>query len=113
MAPQNLPASTNFQVSYEDSILNTDIRAQAVAAVCEHEFTVLTGWFGITGAFGTSDRINVLLDIGLPPKAAAWNGGYQSGGRTKIIINPQSAFIAASAVEIVKMMFVNELVEVF
>jgi hypothetical protein len=112
MAIQNLPASTNFQITYEDSIANADIRAQAVAAVCEHEFTVLTGWFGITGAFGTADRINVQLD--LPPAGGAWNAGYQSGGQTKIIINPQSAMTnAANAAEIMKMMFVNELVEVF
>jgi hypothetical protein len=112
MAIQNLPASTNFQVSYEDSILNADIRAQAVAAVCEHEFTVLTGWFGITGAFGTSDRINVYLQI--PTSGGANNFGYESGGKSRIYVNPQSAMTnAANAAEIIKMMFVNELVEVF
>jgi hypothetical protein len=112
MAIQDLPASTNFQVHYEDTIPNALTRAQAIAAVCEHEFTVLTGWFGIANAFGTSDRIHVYLKD--PDGSGAGNGGYQSGGKSNIHLDVQSANRSASnAAEMVKMLFINELVEVF
>jgi hypothetical protein len=115
MTIQSLPASTNFQLSYEDSIPNADKRAQAVEGVCENEFSVLKGWFGIPpGAFGASDRIQVYLEQRRDPDTAAYNHGYQSGGKSNIHIDAQSAINnAANAAEIVKMLFVMELVEVF
>src|SRR5260221_355045 len=88
MTVRDLPASTNFAIHYEDSIANSQTRAGAIASVCEAEFAVLNGWFGITTGFGTGDRIHVYLDQ--PDGSGANNFGYQSGGATNIHLDVQS-----------------------
>jgi len=112
MSIQTLQSTTNFNLKYEDSLTNAITRATALAAVCENEFTVLTGWFNISGAFGTGDRINVVVDI--PNNGGGNNHGYQSGGKSTIHVDSQSLNSNnANAAEIVKMIFINELVEIF
>ena len=112
MTVQDLTPSTNFQVHYEDSIANAKTRAQVIAATCENEFTVLTKWFNITTGFGPSDRIQVYLDRA--DNSGANNGGYQSGGKSNIHMDVQSTNPnATDAAERIKMIFVNELVEIF
>lgn len=81
--------TTNFDVSYDDSMTNKAnvvANANALLGVVENEFTVTTGWFGVPASkFGTGHRQKVKLDladtnnpngsIGLP---GANNNGYGS-----------------------------------
>ena len=86
--------------------------ANAIAGVCETEFTALTSWFGITTGFGTSDRITVTVQS--ISAGGANNFGYSSRGGSVINVNFLPAgFSDANAAEIAKMMFVNEIVEIF
>jgi hypothetical protein len=112
MAIQQTQTSTNFVVQYDDSNTEAKGMAAAIAAVCENEFTVLTGWFNITTGFGPSDRITVTVQS--ISKGGANNFGYQSGGNSTINVNFLPAgFSQSQANQIAPMMFVNELVEVF
>lgn len=111
MTLQSLPSTTNFNLAYDDSNAPAKGMAQAIAGVCESEFTALTGWFAITSGFGASDRITVTVQA--ISKGGANNFGYQSGGNSTINVNFLTGFTAAQTTEIAKMMFVNELVEVF
>jgi hypothetical protein len=108
---KQLPATTNFNVLYEDTIPSSQARAQSIANVCEYELSVLNGWFGIANAFGPNDRINVYLDQ--PDGTGGYNFGYQGGGVSNIHLDVQSANkSAANAADIVRMIFINELVEI-
>lgn len=111
MTIQSLPSTTNFNLAYDDSNAQAKGMAQAIAGICESEFGALTGWFAISSGFGNSDRIT--LTVQSISKGGANNFGYQSGGNSTINVNFLSGFTAAQAAEIAKMMFVNELVEVF
>ena len=112
MTIQTLTSTANFNIQYEDKFPNAKIRATAIAAVCENEFAVLTGWFRIPASFGTGDRITLIFD--LPNGTGANNQGYQPGGRSTIHLDTQDGNSNNSnAAEIVKMLFVNELVEIF
>ena len=113
MTIHTLQTTTNFVIQYDDSNAEAQGMAQAIADICENEFTVLTGWFGIkpgTG-FGTSDRIT--LTVQSISAGGANNFGYQSGGNTTINVNfLPASYTAAQANLIAPMMFVNEFVEV-
>ena len=112
MAVHTLQTTTNFVVQYDDSNGQAKGMANAIASVCENEFTALTGWFVITSGFGTSDRITVTVQA--ISKGGANNFGYQSGGGSTINVNfLPPGFTQAQANQIAPMMFVNELVEVF
>ena len=112
MAVHTVQTTTNFVVKYDDSNTQAQGMANAIASVCESEFTVLTGWFGITSGFGTGDRITVTVQS--ISSGGADNFGYQSGGNSVINVNFLPAgFTQAQANKIAPMMFVNELVEVF
>jgi len=109
---QTLPSTTNFNLKYDDSNAQADTMANAIAGVCETEFTALTSWFGITTGFGTSDRITVTVQS--ISAGGANNFGYSSRGGSVINVNFLPAgFSDANAAEIAKMMFVNEIVEIF
>lgn len=113
MPIQTLQTTTNFVVKYDDSNSEAQGMAQAIANVCENEFTVLTGWFNIAlgAGFGVNDRITVTVQS--ISKGGANNGGYQSGGNTTINVNfLPASFTASQANSIAPMMFVNEFVEV-
>lgn len=98
--------TTNFLVQYEDTLPNqTTVRANANAllAIVESEFTVTTGWFGTpANSFGTSRRQVVNLNLG----GGGNNTGY--GGP----INMDALGSGSSLLESVKMVFMNEWVEV-
>ncbi len=110
MAVQQLAATTNFVVHYEDTTANAQDHAVQVGAVCDYELNVLNAWFGIHNAFGPTDRINVFLE----PIGGGFNHEYWSGGRSEIHVTDQrGSMIAENAKnEIVKSIFVAELVEI-
>ena len=111
MTIQTLQTSTNFVVKYDDSNAEAQGMAQAIANVCENEFTVLTGWFAISTGFGPSDRIT--LTVQSIASGGANNFGYQSGGNTTINVNfLPASFSAGQSVTIAPMLFINEFVEV-
>jgi hypothetical protein len=113
MALQKLAPTSNVLVQYEDTIPNALQRAQSLSNSVENEFLILRGWFGISGAaFGPNDRVSVFLDQ--PDGSGAFNQGYQSGGQSQIHLDVQSGNMSApNADEIVRMLFVAEVVEVF
>lgn len=96
--------TTNFKVQYEDSLPNqvtVKASANALLAVIENEFNVTTGWFNTPGGkFGTGNRQVVNLNIG------AGGGGNNSGYGSAINGD------AGSNAESVKMVFMNEWVEI-
>lgn len=111
MTIQSLPSTTNFNLAFDDSNAQAKGMAQAIAGVCETEFAALAGWFAITTGFGTGDRITMTVQA--ISSGGANNFGYQSGGNSKINVNFLTGFTNSQTTEIAKMMFVNELVEVF
>ncbi len=112
MTIRTLPSTTNFNLQYDDSNSQAQGMTQAIANVCENEFTVLTGWFAITTGFGSSDRIT--MTVKSISSGGADNFGYQSGGNSQINVNfLPSGYTNTQAAEIAKMMFVNEIVEIF
>ena len=103
--------TTHFVVKYDDSNSQAQGMAAAIAAICENEFTVLTGWFNITSGFGSADRITITVQQ--IAGGGADNHGYLSGGNTTIDVNFLPAgFSQTQANQIAPMMFVNEFVEV-
>ena len=98
--------TTNFLVQYEDTLPNqatVKANANALLAVIENEFTVTTGWFNTPGGkFGTGNRQVVNLNLG----GGGNNSGYGSA------INIDSLGSGPSPVESVKMVFINEWVEI-
>lgn len=105
--------TTNFLVQYDDTIANSDKRAQALLAVVESEYTAMAGWFNIPAtAFGTGDRITV--NINKAENSGAVNYGYSSGGGSNMSLDTQTSNANdAGAAEIIKMLFMAEFVEIF
>lgn len=61
MANQTLQ-TTNFTIRYDPAVLpNSPKRADALRRVCESELAALEGWFGVSGGFGTGNRITINL----------------------------------------------------
>src|ERR1700737_704629 len=103
--------TTNFQVQYESTLpnrANVVANANALLAVLENEFVVTTGWFNTPGGkFGTGQR--QIVNLNLPDNSGANNAGYGSA----INMDAQSGNgNAADAAERVKMLFMNEWVEI-
>jgi hypothetical protein len=101
----------NFKVQYEDSLPNQAniIRnANALLAIIENEYNVTTGWFNTpNGKFGTGNRQVVNLN------RADGSGANNSGYGSAINLDPQGVNSNASdAAERVKMVFMNEWVEI-
>ncbi len=105
--------TAHFVLHWDDVALpGSKAMATALQAVCETEFSTLAGWFAITSGFGAADPIHLWVD--LARGGGANNRGYQAGGKTTIHVDSQSGSTnAADSAEMVKMVFVNELVEVF
>jgi hypothetical protein len=76
--------TTNFSVSYEDSLSNQAVvkaNANALLAVIENEFNVTTGWFATpNNKFGTGNRQQVNLNLAATSSSfpGANNNGYGS-----------------------------------
>ncbi len=100
--------TTNFHVQYDDSLPSqTAVKnnANALLAVVENEYTVTTGWFATpSGKFGTGHRQVVNLNIG------GGGGGNNSGYGSAINIDSLGA--GPNPTESVKMVFMNEWVEI-
>src|SRR5215510_10778739 len=100
--------TTNFQIQYETTLANqatVKANANALLAIVENEFAVTTGWFNTPGGkFGTGNRQVVNLNIG------GGGGGNNSGYGSAINIDSLGA--GSNPVESVKMVFMNEWVEI-
>jgi len=100
--------TVNFRVQYESTLPNQATviaNANALLAVIENEFTVTTGWFNTPGGkFGAGNRQDVNLNI--RGGGGGNNGGYGSA------INIDSLGAGVNPVESVKMVFMNEWVEI-
>jgi hypothetical protein len=100
--------TTNFKIQYEDTLPNqatVKANANALIAIVENEFTVTTGWFNTpSGKFGTGNRQVVNLNIGAG--GGGNNGGYGSA------VNIDSIGAGPNPLESVKMVFMNEWVEI-
>ncbi len=100
--------TANFRVQYEQTLpnqANVIANANALLAVIEKEFTVTTGWFNTpNGKFGPGNRQIVNLNIG--GGGGGNNGGYGSA------INIDALGAGTSPTETVKMVFMNEWVEI-
>jgi hypothetical protein len=116
MATHNVATSTNYIVQFDDGDPNNQAQgmATAIAGIVESEHSALTSWFNITTGFGTSDRITV--NVKSISSGGANNFGYSSGGGSVINVNFLPTGFTSSqntANEVARMMFVNELVEIF
>jgi hypothetical protein len=76
MTVQQLAQTDSFTITFDDAFGTARVRAQAVAATCEHDLRILLGWFGIEGAFGPTDRITVAVGSLSSPTALGDNWGY-------------------------------------
>jgi hypothetical protein len=95
--------------------------AQALAAsgACETDLATLQKWFGAPGGFGTKilqdgtpNKITVLFDPTILPKALGFNQGYPMDGKTKPTIT-LVPFTGASAQAATMTVFAAELAEIF
>lgn len=111
MATQTLQ-STNFSINYDPALKpNSAKRANAILSVCESELAELENWFGVSGGFGTNNRITV--NVTGADTTGASNQGYKTNGTTNMTIDAQDANNNdTNAAEIVRMLFVAELVEI-
>jgi hypothetical protein len=103
--------TTNFHVQYEDTLpnqANVIRNANALLSVVENEFNVTTGWFNTpSGNFGAGSR--QLVNLNLSDGSGANNSGYGSA----INLDAQNGNgNATDAAERVKMLFMNEWVEI-
>src|SRR5262245_21494901 len=103
--------TNNFQVQYESTLPNQPnviAHANALLAVVETEFAVTTGWFNTpANKFGNANR--QVVNLNLPFKCGANNSGYG----TAINLDAQDANnTAADAAGRVRMLFINEWVEI-
>jgi len=101
-------ATTNFQIQYESTLpqqASVIANANALMGVVENEFTVTTAWFATPGGkFGSNNRQQVHLDRG-------GGGGGSNGGYGSAISN-DSLGSGSSPQESVKMVWMNEWVEI-
>ncbi len=103
--------TTNFSVWYEDTLPNqTGVKAAANAliSVLETEFSVTTGWFGTpNNKFGSGNKQKIYLDKG------AGGGGSNNGyANPTLPIHMDSIGGGPSPLESIKMVWMNEWVEV-
>jgi hypothetical protein len=108
---QGAGMTTNFQVQYESTLpnqANVIANANALLAVVENEFNVTTQWFNTPGGnFGTGNRQVVNLNLG------DGSGANNNGHNSAINLDAQSGNSnRADAAERVKMLFMNEWVEI-
>ncbi len=106
--------STNFTLNFDPALLpKSPKRATALFAIVESEFTALADWFGVTGGFGTGNRIIVNF-VGSLTSGGANNSGYKGDGTTTMnLISREADSSDTNAASIVQMSFVAELVEIF
>ena len=103
----------NFKIWYDPNLYATHpeviTNANNLMSTVERDFEVTSSWFSITGGFGQGNRINVNLTY--QGTAGADNEGYHSDQTTQINLN--GAPTATPVVDVIHMLFVAELVEIF
>lgn len=116
--------TTNFRVQYDDTLANQPIViacARSLLGVIENEFAITTEWFttpfNAPGAkFGPSNRqdVNVNLPDTVTTGGVSFPGAFNSGFGNAINLDSQNLANdgAANAAERVKMVFMNEWVEI-
>jgi hypothetical protein len=62
MTVQTFGQTANFTVKYQDTFANAQQRAQALKDRCETDFAQLKSIFGVTGGFGSSNRVTLRVD---------------------------------------------------
>jgi hypothetical protein len=110
---QTLPGSSaHFDYKYEDTLNGAQQRVLALQASCENDLQELEATFAATGGFDGGNRCTV--EVNNPAKGGlASNGGYQTGGATRIVINPWSTVTSsATADDGARLEFVAEMVEI-
>jgi hypothetical protein len=105
------PPTPNFIIQYDRTQAFGHDMAEFIKNACENEFTVLSGWFGVTTGFGPGNNITVTVRNGFSGKAQ--NGGYKSDGSTYIYVNSDTGLDASNSNLIAPMELVTELVEIF
>jgi hypothetical protein len=130
VAPQELKdpsnPSTNFHFYFDDAGIRAGDQlladyARTVLATVEADFGRLSGLFGTGARFGSSNRIQVIIDANLglgPGGALAQNNGFHSDGTSTIWIAAGSGvfppYLSRGQLdEVLRMAFVAELTEVF
>ena len=103
--------SAHFVYTYEDTLNGAQQRAAALqGTVLSADLAKLEALFDATGGFDGGNTITVEVDslTGL-----GWNGGYQTGGATKIKVVPWSAVTsAATADDGARLEFVAEIAKI-
>lgn len=111
--------TTDFSVSYEDSLSNQAIviaNANALLAVVENEFNVTTAWFNTpAGKFGTGNRqvVNLNLADTQNPTNIGYPGANNNGYGSAINLDAQNlAGTSAAGAPLVEDVFMAEWVEI-
>ncbi len=103
----------NFKIWYDPNLYTAHpeviTNANNLMSTVERDFEITSSWFGINGGFGQGNRINVNLTY--QGTAGADNEGYHSDQTTQINLNGAPA--ATPVPDVIRMLFVNELVEIF
>lgn len=84
MAVQTLGQTSNFTVTFEDTLPTASRRAQVLLAGVESDLDTLLGWFGLdhTG-FGSKNRITVQVQT----DTLAHNNGYKTDGKMLVTLD--------------------------
>jgi hypothetical protein len=93
--------TTHYQIEYDDTLSAADgvDRANALIAVCEADFNLMSGWFG-----------GIALTVGIPITVQITPGPYASAGwGPPIRLTPGNG----SSVALVRYLLVSEVVEMF
>ncbi|HYX51114.1 MAG TPA: hypothetical protein VE843_15310, partial [Ktedonobacteraceae bacterium] len=106
----NVTQTTNFSYNYADSLNATDkvaaiAHANALAETCENDLVVLQNMFGVSGGFGPSNRVTIVIDN---IDGLGNNFGYT--GDNKINIVPFTGFSDGDAAT--RAVFVAEMAEI-
>lgn len=93
--------TAHYQIQYDDTLLPADgvNRANALIAVCEDDFALMSGWFD-----------NIALTVGIPITVQIAPGPYASAGwGPPITLTPGNG----SSITVVRYLLVSEVVEMF
>ena len=106
----NVTQTTNFSYNYADSLNAADkaaaiAHANALAETCENDLVVLESMFGVSGGFGPSNRVTIVIDT---IAGLGENFGYR--GDNKINIVPFTGYSDGDAAT--RAVFVAEMAEI-
>ena len=93
--------TTHYQIQYDDSLSQADgmDRANALIAVCEGDYALMSGWFG-----------GIALTVSVPVTVQIAPGPYASAGwGPPITLTPGNG----SSIEVVRYLLVSEVTEMF